>query len=80
MNFLITALAVYGLSALICEYDGLFNVFKRLRGRFPGSFLTCVVCTAVWLSVPVILLGVYGGIAYITPLAIVGVVIVLERL
>lgn len=80
MNFLITALAVYGISSLITQYDGPFNGFCRLRDRFPSSALHCVVCVSVWLTVPIVLAGVYAGVAFIAPLAIVGFIILLENL
>lgn len=80
MNFLITALAVYGLSALISEYEGPFEAFKRLRGKYPNSALTCVVCTSVWLAVPISLISIYFGVEWLIPSAIVGAVIVGERI
>jgi len=80
MNFLITALAVFGLSSLLTSYDGAWGVFRKLRDKFPDSFLHCTVCTAVWLSIPIILLGAFVGVWSIAPIAIVGVVIIIERL
>jgi len=79
MNFIITALAVYGLAALVSSYDGAWSVFARLRNKFPNSALHCTVCLSVWLSIPIILLGTYIGLWFIAPLAIVGVVIFLEK-
>lgn len=80
MNFIITALAVYGLAALVVNYDGAWSIFARLRNRFPNSALHCTVCLSVWISVPIILLGTFVGSWVIAPLAIVAVVILLEKL
>ena len=78
MIFLITALAVYGLSSLLTSYDGLWGMFKTLRDKYPNSALQCTVCTSVWVAVPTMLLA-YFCLPVVLPFAIVGVVIVLER-
>ena len=78
MIFLITALAVYGLSSLLTSYDGLWGMFKTLRDKYPNSALQCTVCTSVWVTVPMMLLA-YFCLPLVVPFAIVGVVIVLER-
>ncbi len=80
MSFIITALAVYGLAALVSSYDGLYGVFARLRNKYPNSPLHCTVCLSCWLVVPIILLGAFVGIWAIAPLAVIGVVILFERL
>ena len=80
MNFLITALALYGLSALISQYDGPWSVFARLRNKYPNSPLTCTVCLSVWLAIPIILLAVFVGTWSIVMFALVGIVIILENL
>lgn len=80
MNFLVLALAVYGISALMSEYDGPKGMFKTLRDEYPESPLTCAVCLSVWLSIPILIIGTQLGMIFITPFAIVGVVILLEKL
>jgi len=80
MNFLITALAVYGLSSLLTSYDGPRSVFDRLRRKFPSSALQCLICTSVWVSVPMMALAYFAGIVFVVPFAIIGVVLLLERL
>lgn len=80
MNFLITALAVYGLSELLTTYDGAFSVLKRLRDKYPESALSCLICVSCWIVVPMMLLAIYGGIIFITPFAIIGVIMIVDRL
>jgi len=80
MNFLITALAVYGISALITQYDGPWGLFARLRAKLPNSAFWCAVCLSVWVVIPMILLATYTGIFIPSVFAIIGVVILLEKL
>lgn len=80
MNFLITALAVYGLAALVSTYDGPGNIFVRFRNKYPNSPLHCTVCLSCWLVTPIILLGVFVGLWSIALFAIIGVVILLDNI
>ena len=80
MNFIITALAVYGLAALISSYDGAWSIFARLRNKYPNSPLQCAVCTSVWLVLPIMALSYFGGVIFVVPFAIIGVVILLEKI
>lgn len=79
IGLVIFILAVYGVCVLLVEYDGPRNMFLRLRDKYPKSALKCVVCTSVWVSlllfVPVLLEFGY----YLTPLAAIGAVILLEK-
>lgn len=79
-SFIITALAVYGMSTLIAEYDGPFDIFKKVRGSTKSSLFTCVVCIACWLAIPVTLLGLHVGILWLMPLAVIGAITFGERL
>jgi len=80
MVFLITALSVYGLASLITGYDGPKGMFLKLRNKYPYSAINCTVCLSCWIALPMILTGAYLGLAFLAPFAIVGVVILLERL
>lgn len=80
IELIIYALAVFGASILITTYAGPWGVLAKLRVRFQNSPLECPVCTSLWAGLilfPVFILG-FG--CYLTPLAAVGVVILLERI
>lgn len=66
-EIILAILSAYGLSTLVSDYDGPFNVLTSLRGRF--SALYCTVCASFWLSVPVSLLF---GVGVVEWLAVVG--------
>jgi len=80
MNFLITALAVFGLAALITSYDGPGSIFARLRNKYPNSPFHCTLCTATWLIIPIMLLAFFAGMVFVVPFAILGTIIIIERL
>lgn len=67
---LLAILSVYGLSILVSEYDGPFNVLGSVRGRL--SAFECAVCASVYLALPVVLflgffeyLAVLGGAIFL---------------
>lgn len=68
-----TALGGYGITLLVTEYDGPFNVFDKLR-RY--KLFTCFACLSVW---------VVAGVAYMSGLevsgylAAVGMVLLADR-
>lgn len=74
-NFVITLLAVFGISALIANYGGPYDVFDRLKSEF--KLMRCTVCLSVWVGIPIALLTDAGFASY---LASVGGVILIERL
>lgn len=76
-EIIIASLATYGISALISNYSGIFNLFERLRNRYPDSAFHCVVCLSVWVAIPISLAMSIGIIGY---LAVVGIVIALDTL
>ena len=78
IELIITALAVYGTAKLFVEYDGYMNVFYKLRQREWLKMLTCVICTSVWLSLAFCIVFWLGWAMWLLPLAIVGVIIILE--
>lgn len=56
-GLVILGLAAWRLAFLITQEDGPFNVFYRLRQRFPedghgriGDLLNCVYCMSVWTA------------------------------
>lgn len=76
----IVTLATFGLSSLIADRDGPAGIFLRLRKRYPNSPFHCTVCTATWVAI-IFFIVLLTGFGYcLTPLAIVGVVILLERI
>lgn len=77
MNLLIAALATFGLAALISQYDGPDKMFARLRKRDKSKLTHCPVCLSVWLAIPISILAGIGLVEYI---AIIGIVIIIERL
>ena len=79
IELLITTLAVYGASKLLAEYDGFMDVFYRIRSIKWLRMLTCVVCTSVWLSLAFSAVLWLGFAAWLLPLAIVGVIILIEE-
>jgi len=74
-EFIFAALATFGVSALISNYDGPMGVFVRLRSHVAAT--RCCVCLSVWLGIPIALLTGVGVVGY---LAIIGTVILIERL
>jgi len=78
LSVLFTALATFGIATLISQYDGVADVFLRLRSIEPlHNFLSCTVCLSLWISIP---FSVANGIGVIGYFATVGIVILLERL
>ena len=86
------ALALYAISYMLVFEDGPYAVLLRFRrwvgvdyteegdryGKTQvGDILNCPVCLSVWLSIPVVLIGLVD-IRLLYPLAAVGVVIVLS--
>lgn len=79
LEFIITALAVYGISALVSQYDGYKDSFIKLREKYPRSAFICAVCLSVWLVIPLYLVALLN-VWMVAPLAIIGVVILLEKI
>lgn len=80
IELIIYALAVFGVSILLTTYAGPWGFLGKLRKRFPNSPLECPTCTSLWIGLilfPVLILG-FGY--YLSFLAVVGVVILLERI
>ena len=80
VDLIIGSLAVYGLSKLLVEQDGFMDVFYKLRGVEWLKMLTCVTCTAVWVSIPVFVVVLLGATILLLPFAILGIVIILEEI
>lgn len=79
-EIVIAALATYGLSSLVAYQDGLYDVFLKLRQKYPNSAFVCPVCLSLWVAVPFSILTWLGLTWLLLPIAIVGVVIILEKL
>lgn len=73
-EMVIATLATFGISAIISNYDGPFNILTCLRAKVSAA--RCCVCMAVWLAIPIAVSLNIGLIGY---LAILGSVILLER-
>jgi len=55
INLLLATLAIYYIATTITEYDGPFEVLKRLREimrEYRGLNLDCFFCTSLWVSLP----------------------------
>lgn len=71
---IITAIiATYGTAALIVSYDGPYDLLFKLRSKVKP--FRCVVCTSVWLAIPV---SLFSGLTFIEYLAVIGGVILLD--
>lgn len=90
MIAVVVALALYALSYLLVFEDGPYAILLRFRrwvgvdytddgdryGKTQvGEVFNCPVCLSVWLSVPVVLVGLID-VRLLYPLAAVGVVVV----
>lgn len=79
IELLILLLSVYGTSKLLVEYDGPMDVFYRLRANRYLKMLLCVVCTACYVSLAFFIIYWLGYVMWLTPLAIVGAIILIEE-
>ena len=79
IELIILALATYGVSKLISEYDGFGDVLYKLRSKSWIKALTCVVCTSVWVGLFFSIMYWLGFLWLLLPLALVGVVILIEE-
>lgn len=79
IELIITALAVYGTSKLLVEYDGYKDVFYKLRQSERLTMLQCVVCTACWVTLAFSVMFWLELAVWLLPLAIVGVIILIEE-
>lgn len=74
-TFIIAILATYGVSKIVTAYDGPYEVFYKLRDKYPLSPFLCLVCTAVWVAVPIC---IFSGLSVIDYMAVIGAVILME--
>lgn len=75
IEIIIAATATYGVSALVSEYSGPFDIFFRLRQRL--RVLECTVCLSVWLAIPI---SIFSGLDIMGYFAVIGVIIIIEGL
>lgn len=76
IELIIAALATYGISKLLVEYDGFGDVFYKLRQIELLSMLNCTVCTSVYIAIPI---AFFAGVGVLGYFAILGLVILLEK-
>lgn len=74
IEIILATLATFGISALISNYDGLFGVFEWIRSK--GTVFSCTVCLSVWIAIPI---AYFSGIGLLGFLAVIGGVILIER-
>lgn len=79
VSLIIIGLSVYGLASLVTSYDGVKDIFLTLRNKYPRSALICTVCLSVWLVLPIYLAVLSGLQLYLIPLAVIGLIIFLEK-
>lgn len=69
LELLVLALAAWRLAFMLVLERGPFDLFARLRARWPlGGLLTCVYCASVWTAALLLLL-------WPTPLRFIAVVL-----
>lgn len=76
-DFLTLTLATYGISNLLCNYDGPYHLFLKARNKYSNSPLQCVVCTSVYIAF-ILWLATIASVD-LTPLAVIGLVVLVER-
>lgn len=79
IELLVLFLSVYGASKLLTEYDGFGDVFYKLRNKPWLKMLSCIICTSVWVAVLFSIIWALGFVYLLTPVAVVGAVILLEE-
>ena len=79
IELLILALATYGTSKLVAEYDGPFDLLYSMRNKRWLGMLTCTVCCATLVGLFFSIIYWLGGVWLLLPLALVGVVILVEE-
>lgn len=79
MNFIIAVLAVYGLSYLLVKTDGVWGVFYHLRNSGKFKALECMVCTSVWVTIPIFVAVGTGHVWVAGILGAVGIVAIIEE-
>lgn len=78
MDLAIASLATFGIAVMLSEKDGPFDILLRLRSKF--KLLECTVCISFWVALVVLAMLALGW-SYITwTFAVVGAVVLLDRL
>ena len=80
IELLILALATYGTAKLVAEYDGFADVLFKIRNKSYLKALNCPVCASVWFGVLFSIIFWLGSVWLLLPLALAGVVILIEEL
>jgi len=75
---IIYALATFGVSALLTDYDGPADIFRRAKNKLKA--LDCLVCTSVYIALLLFVFIATGNGSWLTPLAVIGLIVIIERL
>lgn len=76
ISIIISSLATYGVSSLLTNYEGFHGIFSKLRDKYPDSFLQCLVCTSVIVSIFICFMS---GVGILGWLAVIGIIILVEQ-
>jgi hypothetical protein len=77
MNELVIAtLATYGISIIVCEYDGPADIFYKLRTGYLSGVLSCATCFSVWVAIA---LSIALKLSPVECLAVIGANVLLTR-
>ncbi len=75
MTLILSILSIYAISSLVSNYNGPFDILRRIRNIKPLQELTeCQVCLAFWVTLPFLFI-----LSPLEALAAYGSVILLVR-
>lgn len=75
INTFYAALAAYGVSTLVSDYDGPFKLFFKLRSNTSRSLFECTVCLLPYTALIVMICPLWA----LQYLAVIGIGIILSR-
>lgn len=74
MLILLLALGSYGISTLLSDYEGPFDLFTKIRTV--GKVFRCSTCLSFWIS---IIVSLITGLGFVETLAVIGGAVALTR-
>lgn len=74
LEVIYVALGVYGISVLLADYEGPYNLIMHLRSK--TNLLYCATCVSVWVAIPISLIASLSLVEY---LAVLGINVLLTR-
>lgn len=77
-EIIIATVATFGVAGLIAEYDGPADVLLKLREKV--TLTRCIVCMSVWIAPVMLALLAYDQYWIVYSAAVVGVIILIERM